>query len=173
MKQSNANRKTNEQAREILASLLLFEVSDPRLHMVTITGCEVSYDRSYCNVYYTAQPGAYDDAAEGFKAAAGRLRSLMGRRLSWRVTPELRFLLDPSVDEAERIARVLATEARRVEENPVGPYNPDNYASEPVDDDDDFDFDDDDEEDDWDDEIDDEYDDFDDEDEYGDEEDED
>ncbi len=33
MKQSNANRKTNEQAREILANILLFEVSDPRLRL--------------------------------------------------------------------------------------------------------------------------------------------
>ncbi|ACV21978.1 30S ribosome-binding factor RbfA [Slackia heliotrinireducens] len=113
MKQSNANRKTNEQAREILANILLFEVSDPRLSMVTITGCEVSFDRSYCNVFYTAEPGTYEGAAAGFEAAKGRIRSLMGRSLSWRVTPELRFLLDPSVDEAERIARALAADAER------------------------------------------------------------
>ena len=49
MKQSSSSRKVNEQAREALANILLFEVSDPRLHMVTITGCEVSFDRSYCN----------------------------------------------------------------------------------------------------------------------------
>ncbi len=69
MKQSNANRKTNEQAREILANILLFEVSDPRLRLVTITGCEVSYDRSYCNVFYTSDPGTYEEAAAGFSAA--------------------------------------------------------------------------------------------------------
>lgn len=114
MKQSNANRKTNEQAREILANILLFEVSDPRLRLVTITGCEVSYDRSYCNVFYTSDPGTYEETAAGFSAARGRIRSLMGARLTWRVTPELRFLLDPSVDEAERIARALVHEASRI-----------------------------------------------------------
>lgn len=113
MKQSNANRKVNEQAREVLAGILLFDVSDPRLRMVTITGCEVSFDRSVCNVFYTAGPGCYEDAAAGFAAAAGRIRSLMGRQLSWRVTPELRFLLDPSVDEAQRISEVLARDAAR------------------------------------------------------------
>ena len=46
MKQSASNRKVNEQAREVIASILLFDVSDPRLHLVTITGCGVSYDRS-------------------------------------------------------------------------------------------------------------------------------
>ena len=71
MKQSNANRKVNEQAREILASILLFEVSDPRLRLVTITGCEVSFDRSVCNVFYTTEPERYEDAAAGFAAAGG------------------------------------------------------------------------------------------------------
>ena len=53
MKQSSANRKVNEQAREVIASILLFDIADPRLRLVTITGCEVSYDRSACNVFYT------------------------------------------------------------------------------------------------------------------------
>ena len=135
MKQSNANRKVNEQAREILASILLFEVSDPRLRLVTITGCEVSFDRSVCNVFYTTEPERYDDVAAafqkaagrirslmarklswrvaGFAAAGGRIRSLMGKGLSWRVTPELRFHLDPSVDEAEKITDALARDAAR------------------------------------------------------------
>ena len=113
MKQSSSSRKVNEQAREALANILLFEVSDPRLHMITITGCEVSFDRSYCNVFYTTEPGRYDDAAAGFEAARGRIRSLLGRALSWRVTPELRFLLDASVDEAQRISDALSRDAER------------------------------------------------------------
>ena len=117
MKQNGSSRKLNEQAREVLANILLFEVSDPRLHMVTITGCEVSFDRSMCNVYYTAAEGRYAEAAEGFAAAAGRIRGLMGRQLSWRVTPELRFVLDASVDEAQRIAAAIASDAERNEES--------------------------------------------------------
>lgn len=113
MKQGSSNRKVNGQAREVIAGILLFEISDPRLALVTVTGCEVSYDRSVCNVFYTAQPGRYEEAAEAFKAAAGRIRSLMARQLSWRVAPELRFHLDTSVDEAQRIAAALAADAER------------------------------------------------------------
>lgn len=113
MKQSGANRKVNEQAREVLANILLFEVSDPRLRMVTITGCEVSYDRSVCNVFYTTDSARYEDVAAGFAAATGRIRSMMGKSLSWRVTPELRFLLDRSVDEAQRITDALERDAQR------------------------------------------------------------
>ena len=42
MKQGSSNRKVNEQAREVIAGILLFEISDPRLALVTITGCEVA-----------------------------------------------------------------------------------------------------------------------------------
>ena len=111
MKQSSSNRKVNEQAREVIASILLFEISDPRLELVTVTGCEVSYDRSVCNVFYTTEPERYDDVAEAFAKASGRIRSLMARKLSWRVAPELRFLLDTSVDQAERDARRSAVAA--------------------------------------------------------------
>lgn len=113
MKQSASNRKVNEQAREVIASILLFEISDPRLSLVTITGCEVSYDRSVCNVFYTTEPERYEAVAEAFKKASGAIRSLMAKKLSWRVAPELRFLLDTSVDQAERIATALERDARR------------------------------------------------------------
>ena len=37
----------------------------------------------------------------------------MAKQLSWRVAPELRFMLDSSVDQAERIAEALARDAQR------------------------------------------------------------
>lgn len=120
MKQNSSSRKVNEQAREVIASILLFEISDPRLQLVTITGCEVSYDRSACNVFYTTEPERYESTAEAFAKASGRIRSLMARKLSWRVAPELRFLLDRSVDEAERIARALERDASRHAEAAAG-----------------------------------------------------
>lgn len=113
MKQGSSNRKVNEQAREVIASILLFEISDPRLELVTVTGCEVSYDRSVCNVFYAAEPEKYDEVAAAFSAASGRIRSLMAKKLSWRVAPELRFMLDTSVDQAERIASALKRDAAR------------------------------------------------------------
>lgn len=117
MKQGSTNRKVNEQAREVIAGIMLFEISDPRLSLVTVTGCEVSYDRSVCNVYYTASPDEYEGAAAAFAKASGRIRSLMARRLSWRVAPELRFMLDKSVDEAERIAQALERDSARNKES--------------------------------------------------------
>ena len=114
MKQTNANRRVNEQARQVIAETLMFEISDPRLSMTTVTGCEVSFDRSVCNVYFTTAPGAYEEALAAFAGAAGRIRSLLAKQLSWRTSPELRFFIDESVDEAERIARALEGERSRM-----------------------------------------------------------
>ena len=113
MKQSSSNRRVIEQAREVISEILLFEISDPRLDMVTITGVEVSYDRSVANVYYSTEPSRYTEVAQAFNAAAGRIRSLMAKKLSWRVAPELRFHLDESVDNAQRIAEALSADAAR------------------------------------------------------------
>ena len=119
MKQ-NTNRRVNEQARQVIAEILMFEVSDPRLDLVTVTGCEVSFDRSVCNVYFTSSPDTYEDAQEAFKKAGGRIRSILAKKLSWRTSPELRFFVDPSVDEAERIARALEAERQRMPEDEGG-----------------------------------------------------
>ena len=116
MKQNSSSRRVNEQARQIIAETLMCEFSDPRLSLVTITGCEVSFDRSVCNVYYTTTPDSYEETDEALKSAAGRLRSLLAKKLSWRTSPELRFFLDQSVDEAERIARALENERNRASE---------------------------------------------------------
>ena len=113
MKQNSSSRKLNAQAQENIASILLFDISDPRLRSATITGCEVSFDRSACNVFYAAPAGEYEMVEAAFNKAKGRIRSLLAKRLSWRVAPELRFILDTSVDEAQRIATALAKEERR------------------------------------------------------------
>ena len=103
----------NEQARQVIAETLMFEVADPRLSMITITGCEVSFDRSACNVYYTCTPDSYEETQEALKKASGHIRSILAKKLSWRTSPELRFFIDKSVDEAERIARALEVERKR------------------------------------------------------------
>lgn len=69
MKQGN--RKVDEQARETIASILLFDVSDPRLDLVTITGCKVSYDRAYCDVFYTVDPERYESTARSARGIQG------------------------------------------------------------------------------------------------------
>jgi ribosome-binding factor A len=107
MKQNSFTRRLNENAHEALASVLLYDVSDPRLAFVTLTGVEVSPDRRVARVFVSALPEEREQAMLGLQSARGRIRSLLARRLAWKITPELHFELDNSLDEAERITRAL------------------------------------------------------------------
>lgn len=107
------NRKVDEQAREIIASILLFDISDPRLELVTITGCSVSYDRAYCDVYYTVEPQRYTEVEAAFISSKGRIRSLMATKLAWKKAPELRFHLDETIDAAEKLEHYITMEKAR------------------------------------------------------------
>lgn len=96
-----------QQAREKLGYILLFEVSDPDLQLVTLTGCEVSIDKSVVVAYVSCEASRYETVTAALARAKGRLRSLLGHALGWRVTPELVFRIDTTADEAERISRAL------------------------------------------------------------------
>jgi ribosome-binding factor A len=101
-------RKNEEQVREAVASIIAIDLSDPRLALVTITGTKVSPDKSVASVYVSAAPGCYDDVLAGLDSARGHIRSRLGHALGWRVSPELRFFIDESVDQGERISEALS-----------------------------------------------------------------
>jgi len=107
MKQTPNSRRLNETAREIIANILITEVSDPRLAFVTVTGAEVSPDRSVMSVYVSTDPDRYDEVLEGLESAKGRIRTLLGKSITWRVTPDLRFFIDKSVDTGMAIEDAL------------------------------------------------------------------
>ena len=107
MKQTPVTRRLGEQLREKLGYILLFEIADPRLDLVTLTGVEVAQDRSFARIFVSCEPERYEEALEALNSAKGRIRSLLARSLDWRVTPELAFQIDRSTDEAERIGRAL------------------------------------------------------------------
>jgi ribosome-binding factor A len=107
VKQNHNSRRINEQAREKLANILLFEIADPDLMLVTLTGVEVSIDKSVLRAYISCESDRYESVSAALERAKGRIRSLLGHALGWRVTPEIIFQIDTSTDEAERIARAL------------------------------------------------------------------
>lgn len=107
MKRNQNSRRMGQQAQEKLGYILLFEVSDPDLELVTLTGCEVSVDKSVVVAYISCDSARYEAVEAALARAKGRIRSLLGRALGWRVTPELVFRIDTTADEAERISRAL------------------------------------------------------------------
>ncbi len=107
MKQNSNSRRMGELAREKLGYILLFEISDPALDLVTLTGAEVSLDKSMLRAYVSCEASRYEEVTAALARAKGRIRSLLGRSLGWRVTPDIVFQIDTTTDEAERIAMAL------------------------------------------------------------------
>ncbi|MCL2818348.1 MAG: 30S ribosome-binding factor RbfA [Actinomycetia bacterium] len=103
-------RKSDEQLREILAIILVKEINDPRVEFVTITGVDLNKDRTIADVYVSTEKDRYDEALAGLRSAKGRIRSLVAKALDWRDAPKLRFSIDPSIDEGERIDRAILSE---------------------------------------------------------------
>jgi len=95
--------------REVIAELLLREIKDPRVDMVSISEVDVSPDLRNARVYFSC---IGDDehvtrAQRGLESAAGFVRSQLSKRLQMRHAPELRFQHDESFKRAEHLAGLL------------------------------------------------------------------
>lgn len=105
-------RAMGEAVREIIARIIVDELSDPRLDLVTVTGVDVSPDLRHANVFVTAH-GDEDRVASamaGLESAKGHIRSLLASHVTTRYVPELHFRLDPAIEEATRISDAIRAE---------------------------------------------------------------
>jgi ribosome-binding factor A len=93
----------------LIAELLLRAIKDPRIGLVTITGVRVSPDLRHARVFFSTlgDDDAHAQALAGLRSAAGFIRSQVARRLDLRVAPQLAFEFDPSLEQAERLTRLL------------------------------------------------------------------
>jgi len=102
-------RVAHEFQRE-LSALLARGLKDPRITgFLTVTGAKMSPDLKEA-VAYVSIHGEEKVRAEtlaGLKAAAPYLQREVGRALRLRYVPHLRFVYDGSVEEGDKIERLL------------------------------------------------------------------
>lgn len=112
MKSYPRSRVKGETVREAVARILLTEIKDPRVELVTVTSVEVSPDLRHANVFVTAHggPERYREALEGLESASGRIRTLLARETRTKYVPDLHFRIDPSLDQGETIESALRRE---------------------------------------------------------------
>lgn len=98
-----------EAVQETIAELLLREIKDPRIGMITLTGVRMSADLRHARVLFSTLADApeREQSLRGLRSAAGFIRTQVARRLKLRVAPEIVFEFDPSLEQAERVARLL------------------------------------------------------------------
>ena len=109
MGQGSRPDRVGEEIREEISSLLLREVRDPGIGLVTLTRVKVSPDLQLARVYYTLMGDgkAREETRRALERATPFLRRQIGSRIRLRRVPELRFEFDESVEHQERIERIL------------------------------------------------------------------
>ncbi len=109
MENSRRRDRVGSLIQRELSEILQRAIKDPRLALCTVTHAEVSADLKYVDVKVSVIGDAEqkDNAIAGLKSATGFLRREIGRRLTLRYSPELRFALDDSVDHLMKIDELL------------------------------------------------------------------
>ncbi len=101
--------RVNELIKEVLSELILTEIKDPRIGLVTVVGVRVTNDLSSAKVLFSVM----GDEAQRIqthkllKAATPFLRRVLVRHMDVRIAPELRWVYDDSLDRAFRIEQML------------------------------------------------------------------
>lgn len=99
--------RINDAVAQELA-VALREVREPKVidNFVSITRAEVAPDLKFATVYFSCM-GDSKEAEEGLKKCTGMLRHHLAVTLNLRITPDLRFVKDGSIEHGARIARAL------------------------------------------------------------------
>jgi ribosome-binding factor A len=111
---SRRTDRVNALLREQLSELLRGELSDPRIAgVVSVTRVDVAPDLRRANAYVSVL-GTEDERASTMRAlesARPFLRRELRRRLVMKTTPEVTFVEDTSMEEAQRVTDLLRRSA--------------------------------------------------------------
>jgi len=94
--------------REV-SEILLREVKDPRVTMVTITHAAVTSDLKQARVFFSTMKTGQEltDTITGLQRAAGFVQRRLAERIQTRYVPHLSFLFDDSLAQAAHMDQLF------------------------------------------------------------------
>jgi ribosome-binding factor A len=118
---SRRTERLNSLIRRDLSDLIRNEVKDPRVAgVVSVTRVDTSADvhhaKVFVSVYGTLREK--EDAIAGLSDASRFIRRQLRGRLETRQVPELRFVLDDTLDEGNEMLRLLDSLADQMPSQP-------------------------------------------------------
>ena len=93
-----------------LSEIIRTGIKDPRIHpMTSVVSVEVTPDLKYCRAYISVlgNENAAKATIEGLKSAEGYVRRELARRINLRNTPELKFILDQSIEYGVNMSKLI------------------------------------------------------------------
>ena len=123
-KNSIKNTRINGEVMKELSLIIRQEIKDPRIHMMTsVTSVEVAPDLKTCKAWISVlgDEKAQADTLEGLKSAEGYIRRQLAHTVNLRNTPQIRFILDQSIEYGVTMTKliddVVKTEQRNEDED--------------------------------------------------------
>ena len=109
-KNSIKNTRINAEVQRELSNILRGEIKDPRIApMTSVVAVEVAPDLKTCKAYISVlgDEKAQQDTLKGLASAEGYIRRELAHTVNMRNTPEIRFILDQSIEYGVNISRKI------------------------------------------------------------------
>ncbi len=109
-KNSIKNTRINGEVQKELSTIIRNEIKDPRIHpMTSVMAVEVAPDLKTCKAYISVlgSEEAKKDTIKGLSSAEGYVRRQLARNLNLRNTPEIRFILDESIEYGVNMSKLI------------------------------------------------------------------
>ena len=115
-KNSIKNTRINGEVQKELSKIIREEIKDPRIHpMTSVMAVEVAPDLKTCKAFISVlgNEEAKQSTIKGLKNAEGYIRRELARTLNLRNTPEIRFILDESIEYGVNMSKLIDDVTRR------------------------------------------------------------
>ena len=109
-KNSIKNTRINAEVQKELSNIIRGEIKDPRIHpMTSVMAVEVAPDLKTCKAFISVlgSEEAKQSTIRGLKSAEGYIRRQLAKNLNLRNTPEIRFILDESIEYGVNMSKLI------------------------------------------------------------------
>ena len=109
-KNSVKNTRINGEVLKELSNIIRSENKDPRINpMTSVVAVEVAPDLKTCKAYISVlgDEKSQRDTITGLKSAEGYIRRQLARTVNLRNTPEIRFILDQSIEYGINMSKLI------------------------------------------------------------------
>ena len=114
----------NGEVHRVLAEIIRSEIKDPRINpMTSVVSVEVAPDLKTCKAWISVlgNEESQKDTLAGLRSAEGYIRNQLARKINLRNTPEIRFIIDQSIEYGVSMSKLIddvnrADDEKHVEE---------------------------------------------------------
>ncbi len=117
---SHRSNRLAEELKHEISAIISQELRDPRIGFATVTLVKVSPDLRYARVFISVfgSPEEKKQAFDALVKAGGFIRRQIGSRIRLRYTPEITFAYDETIEEGDRMMRLIEEIKKELPDSP-------------------------------------------------------